>query len=59
MVKGTAKISKQIFWISKKNNEYSFNSKKEDIENGKMAYLPDFKIRRHEVLKLLSFNFHF
>ena len=43
MVKGTAHISKHIFWIYKKNNEYSFNNKKEDIENGKMIYLKDFK----------------
>lgn len=43
MVKGTAHISKHIFWINKKNNEYSFNNKKEDIENGKMIYLKDFK----------------
>lgn len=40
---GTAKISKQIFWIYKKNNEYSFNCNKEEIENGKMVYLADFK----------------
>lgn len=43
MSRGTAKISKQVFWIDKDGDDYTFDNNREEIDNGKMHFFKNFK----------------